>query len=254
MINAERQEKIKEYVYANKYANINELAELFQTSTATIRRCLKQLEAEHVVEMVRNGAVLVSDGTTFEKPYLVKRQQNGEEKRRIAQAAASYLHTGDSVFLDSSSTVFEMIGYLRNLERLTVSTNDVMIASTLSPFTNLSVMVIGGLQRQGFYTLTGCFAESCMEQVHVDFAFLGVVSISPNGHFMITNSEEVGIKRAILWSANTKIVLCDHTKFNHTAFMKLWEAQDVDLVITGRELDDATYEAYQELGLKIQRV
>ena len=254
MINAERQEKIKEYVYANKYANIGELAELFQTSTATIRRCLKQLEAEHVVEMVRNGAVLISNGTTFEKPYLVKRPQNGQEKRRIAQAAAACLHTDDSIFMDSSSTVFEMVDCLRALDRLTISTNDVMIASALSPFQNLSVMVTGGIQRQGFYTLTGCFAESCMEQVHVDFAFLGVDSISPNGHFMITNSEEVGIKRAILRSANTKIVLCDHTKFNRTAFVKLWEIQDVDLVITGRELDDAAYQAYTELGLNIQRV
>ena len=43
MLPAERYEKVKAHLQQHRYANINELAEMFHTSTPTIRRCLKQL-------------------------------------------------------------------------------------------------------------------------------------------------------------------------------------------------------------------
>ena len=53
MLQAERLEKIRDYLVANKYASIAELAEAFETSPATIRRGLKELEQKKVVESIR---------------------------------------------------------------------------------------------------------------------------------------------------------------------------------------------------------
>lgn len=255
MLSAERYEKIKAYMYENKYANINELAVLFDASVPTIRRCLKQLEKENIVESVRGGAVLhSSDKTIFEQPYQVKKQQNADEKSRIAAEACKYIQSNSSIFLDSSTTVYGMIPFMQGFKSLSICTNDVTVAGTLTSKYNYTVMVVGGILRSGYYTLTGNFAEKMMCQFHMDCAFMGSDTISETGNFMITNAEEMGIKRAAFQNSSKRIMLCDHSKFDRDAFVNLWDFEQVDMVITGRELEDERYDFYTELGLKIVRV
>lgn len=252
MLNAERMEKIREYVVKNKFVNIKDLAVQFNTSSATIRRCLKQLEKENFIQSVRGGAVLISDGNTFEQSYQVKRQQNIDEKKRIAQAACEFISTNNSIFLDSSSTVFEMTAILPSIRNITVLTNDVIIAGALSQVKDISVTVTGGTLRKNYYTLTGFLAERAMQNIRVDYAFMGVDAINSKGNFMITNTEEIEVKQIITECANKVIVLCDHSKFNRQAFLSLWDYKQIDLIITGKELGDEAYNSYTELGLNIQ--
>lgn len=254
MLQAERLERIRNYLVANKYASISELAENFNTSPATIRRSLKKLEQEKVVEIIRGGVVLRGTGNTFERPYSIKRRQNETEKRRIANYAASLLSTNDSVYLDASSTVREMTQFLHNKQGLSVCTNDVLIAGDLSPAPNLLVMVTGGVLRQGYYSLSGYFAEQFVRCTRVDFAFMGIDAISKDNGLMLTNIEEISIKQKIGEHAGNLIIMADHEKFCHTAFLKAWDFSEVSLVITGTELSDETYREYTELGLNIKRV
>lgn len=254
MLQAERLERIRDYLVANKYASISELAEKFETSPATIRRSLKELEQKKIVENIRGGAVLRGSGNTFEHPYSIKRRQNETEKRRIANYAASLLSTNSSVYLDASSTVREMAQFLHSKQGLSVCTNDVLIAGDLSPATNLVVMVTGGVLRQGYYSLSGYFTEQFVSRTRVDFAFMGIDAISKNNGLMLTNIEEISIKQKIGDHAGELIILADHEKFNHAAFLKAWDFPEVSLVITGTELPDEVYEEYTELGLKIKRV
>lgn len=254
MLYVERLEKIREYITHNKYANIVELSKLFNTSQATIRRCLKTLEDEKFVESVRGGAVLIGDGNTYERPYLIKQQMNVEEKSRIAQKACSLLQSNDSIFLDSSSTIFQMTAFLPSFKNLAVLTNDILIAGQLTQCSNLTVMVTGGILRNGYYTLTGHFAERSIEHTQVDYAFIGVDSINAKGNFMITNSEEIGTKQKASSIASKTVVLCDHEKFNKVSFLNIWEENCVDTIITGRELSDELFQKYTDLGLHITRV
>ena len=254
MLQAERLERIRDYLVANKYASIAELAETFQTSPATIRRCLKELEQKKVVESIRGGAVLCGSGNTFEHPYSIKRRRNETEKKRIAAYAASLISANNSVYLDASSTVREMTEYLRHKQGASVCTNDVQIAGDLSSASGLVVMVTGGVLRQGFYSLSGYFTDLFVSKTQVDYAFMGIDAISKENGLMLTNSEEVGTKQKIGEHASELIVLADHEKFEHMAFLKTWDFSEVALVITGTELPDEVFREYQELGLKIKRV
>ena len=254
MLNAERLEIIREHVIQNKYGNINELAAMLNTSSATIRRCFKQLEEEKLVESIRGGVVLASTASVLEQPYTEKRQHNTEEKIRIAQEACKYVKNNDSIFLDSSSTVYEMCSGLRKMKSLKITTNDVLIAGTLNGQEDCTVMVTGGILRRGYYTLTGFLAQENIQQIHVDTYFTGIDAVTPAGDFMITNTEEVDIKRSLMQRANQCVVLCDHEKFNCAAFFHLWDYTQVDQVITGKELSDELYHKYIELGMSLIRV
>jgi len=254
VLQAERLERIRDYLVANKYASINELAEVFHTSPATIRRNLKELEQKKVVENIRGGAVLSGYGNTFEHPYPIKRRRNEIEKKRIGAYAASLVSANSSIYMDASSTVREMTEALHSKQHFSVCTNDVQIAGDLSAVNNIVVMVTGGVLRQGYYSLSGYFTDQFVSSILVDYAFMGIDTISKTNGLMLTNVEDVSIKRTIGSHAKELIVLADHEKFNQSAFIKAWDFSDISLVITGVELPDDVYNEYLDFGLKIKRV
>ena len=254
MLQAERMERIQDYMLIHKYAGIGELAEEMNASPATIRRCLAELEEKKVVERTRGGAVMVGAGNTYEHPYSIKRRRNEAEKKRIAEYAASLVNTNSSVFLDASSTVREMTPFLKPMKNVTVCTNDVLIAGDLSSAQDLIVIVTGGVMRQGFYSLSGYLTDRAIGGMMLDCAFMGIDAISEAGGLMLTNMEEIGTKQTIARTTPRTIVLADHEKFGRGAFLRVWAFGDVSTVITGRELSDELYEKYTELGLQIERV
>ncbi|MDR1587674.1 MAG: DeoR/GlpR family DNA-binding transcription regulator, partial [Treponema sp.] len=251
MLQLERYQKIKDYLIRNEYADIKKLAEMLNVSTATIRRALKQLESEKVVALTRGGATLAKKGTLYEFPYRVKQEMYNEEKRRISQAAMQYVHKNESIFLDSSSTVFEMTRFLAKFENITITTNDIYIAQHLVNAENIEVTVIGGSIRRHYYTLTGYFADTILKDLSFDCAFLGIDALSLRGGLMITNIEEVQIKRKVIDRSNKIIVLCDHSKFDQDSFLNVCYYPDIDMIITGRELDKNIYNKYIEEGVNL---
>ena len=254
MLSIQRLEKVRDYILQNKYANINELAELFGTSAATIRRCLKQLEQEKLVESVRGGAVLISKGSIFEPPYMIKKKQNESEKKRIAEEACRYINANSSIFLDASTTVYEISHFMQSKKNISICTNDVYITCALNNLQDVCVTVTGGVLRNGYYTLSGFYAEKMLSEMQLDYAFMAVDAITDKGKFTITNTEELGIKRAAVQAANHTIVLCDHSKFKRTALLSLWEPEKVDLIITGKELGEEMYQEYTDMGFTIKMV
>lgn len=242
IIAAERLQRMKEYIAVQKYVTINELVETFTISSATVRRYLKQLEKDGEIQCVHGGAKLVApnklDSNVYENLYNIKIKQNAEEKKRIAKVAADLVLPGNGVFLDSSSTVFDLGEYLVHKENISFCTNDVLIAAFLNMHVDKTVMMIGGKLRCGYNTVFGYWAENMIKELRVDIAFIGVDAIDSFGNIMITSAEELCLKRAAMQGADRAYVLCDHTKINKTALVTVCNIQEIAGVITGREICD----------------
>ncbi len=254
MLPAERMQRMRDYLMEHRIASVSELSEALDTSPATVRRSLAELESKHVIERTRGGAVLIGSGNTYEHPYSIKRRRNEPEKKRIAAYAASLVSRDSSIYLDASSTVREMTAQLKTMKHITVCTNDVLIAGDLSCAEDVTVLVTGGLLRQGFYSLSGYLADLAVNTMLVECAFMGIDAISPENGLMLTNMEELGIKQCVGRKAKMTVVLADHEKFDRSAFLHVWGFGDVTTVITGRELSDEQYRRFTELGLQIVRV
>jgi DeoR/GlpR family transcriptional regulator of sugar metabolism len=251
MLQLERLERIREYLVENEYADINRLKDILEVSGATVRRCLKRMEVEGTVILSRGGATLSKKGNIYEYPYQVKQQMNAEEKRRIAFEAVKHVHRNESIFLDSSTTVFEMTKFLVNFSNITVATNDIYIAQNLNNAENLAVTVIGGTLRRHYYTLTGYFAETALKGLCFDRAFLGIDALSLKSGFMITNIEEVQVKSKVISCSKEVVVLCDHSKFNQESFLNICGFKDIDMIITGAELDKEIAKNYSDEGVNL---
>jgi DeoR family transcriptional regulator of aga operon len=244
----ERRDEILRRVQAAGYVSASALAADFDVDSSTIRRDLDLL--------ARRGAVLRSHGgvrPTMENsdiPYAVKETENVREKRAIAQAAARLVENGQSVVLDSGSTMYELARALRRHRGLTFITNDLRVATEVATHTEIRLMVTGGELLASVYTLVGESAVDFIRDLHVDWTFLGADAIDPTG-ITNTNSSEVPVKRAMIGCAARTAVLADSTKFSQRALVRVAGLTEVDLIITDARLDDGTAAQYP---VEIRRV
>lgn len=251
MLKIERREKIKSYLLQEKFANIKDIADKLEVSTSTVRRTLKELEEEGIVELSHGGVTLQNTGLIYEQPYSVRRQTNIEEKIRIAAEAVKQIEHNESIYLDSSATVFQMTKFLPELSSVNIATNDIAIANALSDCETIDVSVIGGSLRKHYYTLSGFFSETIMKNLFFDIAFMGFDAVSLQNGLMITNIEEVQIKRMAIQAAKKVVVMCDHSKFEKEAFLNICGLDKIDTMITGKELDRVIHNRLIDAGVHI---
>jgi DeoR/GlpR family transcriptional regulator of sugar metabolism len=253
VIRAERLDKMVHYINKKKYTSIYELGTFFNISKATVHRDLEFLARDGLICLTRGGARYLPkyDG---ELPYNEKRCFQREEKVRICRAAAGRIGDSCAVFLDTGTTTRELVPFLMERHNLRVVTNDVIIAAELAANNAIDTTVTGGDIRKGFYTLSGFLTENFLAHLHVDIAFLTLDAIHPDHGGMITDMEEVGIKKNIIHCADQVFALCDHSKFEKTAFYKCCELNDINLFITGKELNGKTKMTLEEAGIQLEFV
>mgnify|MGYP000765030828 FL=1 len=175
------------------------------------------------------------------------------QKKRIAQAAATFIKPGDTIILDSSTTVNAMTDYLSDIANLTVITNDLLNVNRLSQCGNISLMTVGGLLRKGSYTHIGYFCERMLEEIHADVAFLGVDAVNSKAGAMICAQEGTRQKRLMVEAAAESIIVCDHSKFAAKALVSFCSIRNISKIITGREAldNESALSAIRSQGVEI---
>ena len=104
-------------------ADVQELADLVQTSAMTVRRDLVQLAASGLLYRTRGGAMTISLVTDTHR-FTHKTAVNAERKDYICRIAGGVIEEGDVIFMDCGSTVFRLCPFIRN-KRITVVTNSI---------------------------------------------------------------------------------------------------------------------------------
>lgn len=113
----------------------------------TIRRDLKYLAEEYGIELTYGGAYAkesLASQTTVEMNIAQKKLQNLDEKRIIAQKAARLIKDGDTIALNSGSTVELVLDYLEDMKSLNVITLSLNVALKASTVKGVNVFMPGG--------------------------------------------------------------------------------------------------------------
>jgi len=117
----ERRQFIADQVSSRGEIEFSSLAELLGLSGMTIRRDVEILEGQGLLRRVVGGAISVK-GTSAEPPFASRASAAAEEKEHIADAVVDLLTPGETVLLDSGSTVLSVARAIRKREiGLTVS-------------------------------------------------------------------------------------------------------------------------------------
>src|SRR5262245_62022601 len=108
-----RRERILAYLNARERTSVGELSDALGVSEVTVRKDLDQLEAQGLLIRVRGGA-MVSGRGRLERYFAAREQEHLEEKRRIAQAAATHIYSGQQIFLDASTTALQVARLIKD--------------------------------------------------------------------------------------------------------------------------------------------
>lgn len=251
MLVEERHFRICEILSRQRTVSAAELKKTLMVTAATIRRDLAFLEQEGLLVRSHGGAVSKSSSTNFQPSYEALGRTNHKEKQSIAQEAAELILDGDTVFLEGSTTVFELALLLIPRNRLTVVTNSPLIVAQLQRAPHINVMSTGGdLQRDTFY-LSGLWAQRSLNEIRVDKAILGVSAIDPGYGISTASQAEASIKKMIVKIARERIGLADHSKFGNQGFAYVGPCTDIHTLVTDASTEDVHVNALRESGVHV---
>lgn len=216
----------------------------------TIRKDLIELEGHGLLRRVHGGAVPVGQ-LSYEPPVSARVNQQAE-KKRIASAALAHLPSGGAVLVDAGSTTSEFAALFPSDLELTVYTNTLSIALSLTHRPRLTVMILGGRVRP--VTLAGVddWAARALGEINVDVAFLGANAISIDRGLTTPDPAEAATKRLMLHSAQRRILLADHTKLGRVSLCKHADLADIDLLITDVGAPAAELKVLRATGLEVE--
>lgn len=243
---------ILERLSQNGGVGVTELALNLGASPATVRRDLRLLEQQRLLSRTHGGAV--AHGVLYELPLRYRGARRGEEKRRIAAAAAERVQDGMVVGLTGGTTTTEVARALSDMRRLTIVTNSLSIAGELAVRPNLKLVVTGGVARPESYELIGPLAEGSLSGLNLDLAIVGVDGISRDAGLTTHHELEAGTNRALIARAARTVVVADSSKIGRAAFARIVEIERADELITDAVAGLDELARLREAGLTVSTV
>ncbi len=233
MLSLKRQDEILEIVHKNKSATVEELAAELYVSRATIRRDLAAMEKQGLIRRSHGGAIPFKSSAE-ESAFSIREQENTAAKRAIAGLASGLLKNGDSVFMDSSSTVGFTVPLLTNLKYLSVTTIGLRNAMLLSKTGNVKIYIAGGQIQNHSNSITGTDTMDYISRIHADISLLSCSGADLKAGFTDADIEQSKLKRQMRANSDKVAMLCDSTKIGKTFMCKDFGFDEIDYFITDK--------------------
>ncbi len=230
--------------------NIQELSDLMKVSGVTIRKDLKLLENKNLLYRTKGGGS-IKNPYAVDRPIIEKELINADEKRKIAEAALELIDQNDSIIIGSGTTVFELARCLHSNKPITVITPALKVGLELSGRPNIEVLQLGGLIRTNSSSVAGNHALRVLEEISSGLLFIGVDGIDPDFGVSISNLAEATLNQKMIETAQTVIILTDSTKFGRRGLGKICGLDQVNYIITDKDVSSSMVRKMEEHGIKV---
>jgi DeoR/GlpR family transcriptional regulator of sugar metabolism len=231
--------------------SVKALSNKLNVSEVTIRQDLRALADEQLLERTHGGAVLPTDRRyTPELSFDVRLREYNSVKDKIAKHASEYVASGDSIALDSSTTVFAMLPHLKKLNRLLIVTNSLVIAQELLDSPHIQVMMPGGQLRRDSISLVG--TPEGLPDIHLSAGFISVHGFTEETGFTESSMEEVQMMHAMLARCMNKYVLIDDRKWGKLAPYTVMRPDHTTTIITSKNAPSAIISSLTSQRINIE--
>lgn len=235
--------------------SVEEMAEVFGTSAASVRRDLVRLEERGLVHRTHGGAMLA--GQTYEPfrldaSFQVREDRFAAEKTRIAVTATDLIGERETIGFTAGTTTMAVARTLRLRGSLRVVTNAVNIAMELSAVEGLETTLTGGCLRwPGAFSLVGPAALETLNSVVLDKLFLGVCGVDPAHGATTIESEEAAVFRAMARRARQVIVVADSSKVGLASPAVICPITDINVLITDDGIADEAVLSFGKANVEV---
>ena len=236
MLKIDRHRIIEDTLNHTGSITISDISAKLQCSEETIRRDLKEMEAEGILKRIHGGAYLPSDEDK-DVPLKLRELYIPKEKDQIAKIAIDhFIQDKDVIMLDSSSTCLHLAKMLLQTDLyITIITNSLSIISLFNDnHNNVKLIAIGGRYKDRSHSFIGPKARDAISRYLVDKSFISCSAIDIQNGLLDNNEHECDIRRTIIKHSKNRILLVDHTKFSDSGAYIIDQFQRISTVITDR--------------------
>ncbi|GAC1039306.1 DeoR/GlpR family DNA-binding transcription regulator [Pseudomonas sp. No.117] len=204
-------------------------------SEDTIRRDLRELAAEGLLQRVHGGALPASAAVA---DYAAREEAFATSKVTLGRVGARLIQSGQIVFLDGGTTNVQLARHLPQDLEATIVTHSPSIVMELVRHPLIEVELIGGrLFKHSIVTLGATCAET-ISRISVDSYFMGVTGLHLDTGATTGNAEEAAIKRMISRRAADTVVLATREKIGAASPYGIIPLSDIGTLVTDADASD----------------
>ena len=226
----ERHNAILELARQMGRVSVDDLARRFDVSPQTIRKDLNELCDRRLLARTHGGALLSSGIENV--GYEARRIISSREKADIGEKVASLIPDNASIFINIGTTTEAVAQALLQHRGLMVITNNINVASLMRGYSQIEVVIAGGVLRHSDGGIVGEATLDFIKQFRLDFGILGISGIDLDGSLLDFDYHEVRVKQAIIENSRSVFLAVDHSKFGRNAMVKLGNIAQIHTLFT----------------------
>lgn len=238
----ERIEEMKNLIAERGAVRIDELARAFKVSEMTIRRDLDELETLGFARRVRGGAIALGP-----EPWEQRHQHNARAKAKIAEKLLSLIPGSGTVAFDASTTIYRLAASITNARDLIVVTNGWDTFHSMKDSPGVSAVLTGGTEEPRTGSLVGPMAVRTAQSFIYDTFFGSAAALDPAFGSSEAALAESEVKRAFSETSSRIILAVDKSKLGTRAPARVFDFEQVDLLVTDLDSSDELLDPYRDL-------
>ncbi len=249
MLNSHRHEYIMEKIQETDKVTVADLMTGLDVSDETVRRDLKDLEAQGLLRRIHGGAIGVSRNR--DEPIRERAQKSAKEKVVIAQKAVGLISDNTSIFLDTGSTTEALAKQLGRFSDLKLYTNSINVALAARDHFGVSVFITPGELRKVELDVVGYDTVDYISNYLFDTVFMGTAGVDAERGFMDFEEHESRIRQALMKSTRNRVMLADVSKFGKTANICTAKFETIDRLVTDTKPPADYQSTFDRSGMEV---
>ena len=229
MLKEERHQIILNEVHIHNRVLLPDIAEILNVSVDTVRRDVKELDADKKLKKVHGGAVSLGFNI-----YNYREQDIYLHKKKsaIAEKAVKLLKEGNVVLISGGTTNLELARMIPPKLNLTFFTPSLPVAMQLLSQPNTEVIFLGGKLSKEAQIAVGGNVINTLSDIKTDICFLGTGYLDPAHGLTEFDWEVVQIKKAMIKAARRTVLLTISDKLHSVQRYKTCDLNAIDTLVT----------------------
>lgn len=248
MLTAQRKHLILERLRSQGQVSVTVLSREWDVSEDTVRRDLRDLAEEGLVQRVHGGALPSSPAAA---DYGRREELSSEVKGRLGRAGAALIRRGQIVAIDGGTSNLQLVQAFPRDLRCTVVTHSPLIAAELRNHSEVEILLLGGRIFRHSQVAVGTETAEAIGRIRTDLFFLGATGLHPEMGATTGDWEEAAIKRAFCRGAAETVLLVSPEKWGAASAYQIVPARDLATLVADAATPGEALAPYRALGLTI---
>lgn len=245
-----RRNKIIEILNRDGSVRVSKLSEELKATPVTIRSDLDALERDGYLERIQGGAVQTAVNY-YNREFIMRKRLNSNVKKRIAAAAADLIHDGDTILINSGTTMYFTAVELKKRKNLKIVTNSLTAAVELGSVPSFNVILLGGeINSRDSFTYGSDVLEQ-LKRYKANYAILSIDGVCVDSGISTLHAEEVMVERMMMERANETIIIADSHKLEKEGFLYVCDTSSIDKLVTDKDASPEIVRKLKKKNIKV---